>query len=173
MTLILLIIGIFVNQLQAYFFGLFWIGLIFGGYILFQYRDYNFLKKTLDFNNEKLKSYQESFFLTNRRCILKSYKTFKYESKKFPNHEVKKDYFILKNKDIKSIIISSYKNMHTIWLSEKIFKKTIDWESFIRFEFPSDKFNNFFELLNDFLPLHIVNDSIENITQYRVIKETS
>lgn len=173
MTLILLIIGIFVNQLQAYFFGLFWIGLIFGGSIIFQYRDYALLKKKLDITNEDLKAYQESFYFTNRRCILKSYKTFKLDLKKFPNHEINKDYFILKHEDIKTIIVSSFKNLHIIWISEKYNEKTIDFDSFVQFKIPSDRFEKFFEILKETLPIEKADKKNESISVYIIKKERS
>ena len=171
MTSILLIIGIFVNQLQAYFFGLFWIGLIFGGFILYQYRNYAFLKKNLDLTNDDLKAYPESFYFTNRRCILKSYKTFTIELKKFLNHEIKLDYFILKHEDVRQIIASSYKNKHLIWISEKHVEKSIDWDSFIQFQLPNDKFEQLFEIMCDILPIKVLDDSIENVIRYTLSEE--
>ena len=165
------IIGIFVNQLQAYFLGLFWIGLIFCGFIMFQYRDHTLLKNKLDLTNKELKIYQESFYFTNKRCMLKSYKTFKIELKKFPNHEIKKDCFIIKHEDIKQIIISSYKNRHSIWISEKHLEKSIDWSSFIKFEFPNEKFNDLYEIVNKTLKLQVADNSIENVTHYSVLTD--
>ena len=122
-------------------------------------------------NNEDLKAYPEAFYFTNKRCILKSYKTFNLELKKFPNHEIQNDYFILKHEQIKTIIVSSYKNLQNLWISEKNSEKTIEWDSFIQFQIPNDKFKKFFEIMSNFLPLKVVDDSIENVIRYRILVE--
>ena len=61
--------------------------------------------------------------------------------------------------------------MQNLWISEKNSEKTIEWDSFIQFQIPNDKFKKFFEIMSNFLPLKVVDDSIENVIRYRILVE--
>jgi len=179
LALMWLIMGIFTDNFFLFvFIAFFFIPLGISWTIFFQYLFYIRLKSALKVKKKDLKEYQESFYFTNRRCILKSYKIFDKQEiklKKFPNHKIIKDYFILNHEIIKTILISvsSFKKIHTIYISEKEAHKYKDWESFFKIKIPSDKYNDYFEIMRNFLYLEEVGKMVENIKRYHVTKEIS
>ncbi|TXT65197.1 MAG: hypothetical protein BAJALOKI3v1_120004 [Promethearchaeota archaeon] len=129
---------------------------------------YNYIqiKKTLQLSKMDLRNYKRALYLTNERWIQKSYKVLNIDLKNFPNHQLTRDFFILNHTDIKTIIISTYKKEHTIWVSGKDPEKTIKWENYITFKLPSGQFDELFEKIRKYISLEILDDSIENVTLY-------
>jgi hypothetical protein len=133
---------------------------------------YNYLriKKRLHLSKMDLRNYKRALYLTNERWIQKSYKVLNIDLKNFPNYQIAKDFFILNHRDIKSIIISSYKNKHTIWISGKDPEKTIQWENYVTFELPSEQFDELFAVLKKNINLKVIDNSVKNVTRYKCLK---
>ncbi|MBD3215164.1 MAG: hypothetical protein GF311_21335 [Candidatus Lokiarchaeota archaeon] len=128
------------------------------------------IKKRLQLSKMDLRNYKRALYLTNERWIQKSYKVLNIDLKNFPNHQLARDFFILNHRDIKSIIISSYKNEHTIWISGKDSEKTIQSENYITFELPSEQFDELFAVLKKNINLRPIDNSVENVTFYKCLK---
>ncbi|MBD3197710.1 MAG: hypothetical protein GF317_21840 [Candidatus Lokiarchaeota archaeon] len=140
---------------------------ILGFYILFRFNDYFRIKRKFRLSKSELRSYHVSIYLTNKRIIQKSYEILNLEFKNFPNYELREDFFILNHEDIRAIIISYYKNRYKIWLSgTKANTKYIRWENYTSFEIPEDKYDNFYKILKKYIPLDILDNSIENVIRY-------